>query len=87
MRRSLQKSLSSRSCRAGGRAGWAHNLWEDGISPGRQHSSVGEGAAGVSLGHMEGVLGRVQVEVGKEEVDEREKHGMEQSEEQRKNRR
>ena len=31
--RLLQKSLSSRSCRAGCRAGWAHNLWESWKSP------------------------------------------------------
>ena len=42
-----------------------------------QYSSSGEGAAGLSLGavHMEeGVQVRVQVEVGREEVGDREKH-------------
>ena len=47
-----------------------------------QYSSLGEGAAGLSLGpvHMEGVQVRVQVEVGREEVDEGEKHGERQIE-------
>ena len=49
-----------------------------------QHSSSGEGAAGVSLGavHMEeGVQIRVQVECGREEVNDGEKHGERQNEE------
>ena len=49
----------------------------------RQYSSFGEGAAGVSLGavHMEErVQVRVQVEVGKEEAGDREKHGERQNE-------
>ena len=48
-----------------------------------QYSSFGEGAAGVSLGavHMEErVQVRVQVEVGKEEVGDREKHEERQNE-------
>ena len=48
-----------------------------------QYSSLGEGAASVSLGavHMEGgVQVRVQVEVGREEVGDREKHGERQNE-------
>ena len=53
-----------------------------------QYSSLGEGAAGVSLGalHMEeGVQVRVQVEVGREEVNDGEKHGERQNEEATKN--
>ena len=49
-----------------------------------QYSSLGEGAAGVSLGavHMdEGVQVRVQVECGREEVNDGEKHGERQNEE------
>ena len=49
-----------------------------------QCSSSGEGAAGVSLGavHMaEGVRVRVQVECGREEVNDGEKHGERQNEE------
>ena len=49
-----------------------------------QYSSLGEGAAGVSLGavHMEeGVQVRVQVECGREEVNNGEKHGERQNEE------
>ena len=49
-----------------------------------QYSSLGEGAAGVSLGsvHMEeGVQVRVQVECGSEEVHDGEKHGERQNEE------
>ena len=48
-----------------------------------QYSSLGEGAAGVSRGavHMEGgVQVRVQVECGREEVGDREKHGERQNE-------
>ena len=47
-----------------------------------QYSSLGEGAAGVSLGavHMEGVPVRVQVGCGREEVGDREKHGERQNE-------
>ena len=55
-----------------------------------QYSSLGEGAAGVSLGavHMEeGVQVRVQVECGREEVNDGEKHGERQNEEATKNRR
>ena len=47
-----------------------------------QYSSLGEGAASVSLGagHMEeGVQVRVQVEVGSEEIDDGEKHGERQN--------
>ena len=48
-----------------------------------QYSSLGEGAASVSLGvvHMEeGLSVRVQVECGREEVGDREKHGERQNE-------
>ena len=53
-----------------------------------QYSSLGEGAAGVSLGavHMEGVQVRVQVECGREEVNDGEKHGERQNEEATRNR-
>ena len=83
--RSLQKSPSSRSCRA-----WAHNLCEERILPGGQDSSVGGGAVVNCHGvvHMEKeVQDRVQVEVGREEQGVGETHGKEQSEEQRENRR
>ena len=49
-----------------------------------QYSSLGEGAASASLGavHMdEGVRVRVQVECGREEVNDGEKHGERQNEE------
>ena len=48
-----------------------------------EYSSLGEGAAGVSVGavHMEeGVQVRVQVECGSGEVNEGEKHGERQNE-------
>ena len=55
-----------------------------------QYFSLGEGAAGVSLGavHMEeGVQVRVQVECGREEVNDGEKHGERQNEEATRNER
>ena len=50
-------------------------------SPREQVASSGEGAAGVSVGavHMEGVQVRVQVECGREEVNDGEKHGERQN--------
>ena len=58
-------------------------MWEDGISPGGQYSSLGDGAAGVFLGvvHMEGAQVRVQVECGREEVSNREKQEKDKHEE------
>ena len=55
-----------------------------------QCSSVGEGAAGLSLGAVhreEGVQVTVQVECGREEVKDGEKYRERQNEEARKNRR
>ena len=70
--RSLQKSLSGRSrvrrlCIATGRC-----------------SLFGEGAAVISLDavHMEGVQVRMQIEVGREEVNDGENHGEGQNEDQ-----
>ena len=57
------------------------DLWEDIARI--QYPSLGEGAEGVSLGavHMEGVQVRVQVECGREEVNDGEKDGERQNEE------
>ena len=62
------------SLNSGSRQGaWAHNLWEGVNSVNGQDSSLGEGAAAVSLGAVlmeEGVQVRVQVECGREEVED-----------------